>query len=212
MAKVYVVQRGDYASSIAADHGFEGFNAIWSAPENADLRALRKDPQQLVPGDEVTIPDRTPAQFRRHTGRTHTFVLDRDALVLRLRVHDHRRRALASAPGELRVDGEVLPVTTDATGLVEVPIPRGAHAATLVVGDHSFDLAIGDLQPVSEAAGQWGRFVNLDAWFDEDDEDEDGHTDARELAFELAAAFRAKASDGQAAPPALKELEEAHDS
>ena len=53
----YTVQDGDHISGIAQQFGFDDYTVVWNRPENADLRALRDDPQLLAPGDSLFIPE-----------------------------------------------------------------------------------------------------------------------------------------------------------
>ena len=51
MSTRYVVKQGDYLAKIARAHGYTDYNALWNAPENQGLRAKRKSPNVLYPGD-----------------------------------------------------------------------------------------------------------------------------------------------------------------
>jgi hypothetical protein len=44
-------------ASIAAESGFS-WEFLWARPQNQQLRALRKNPNVLMEGDEVFIPER----------------------------------------------------------------------------------------------------------------------------------------------------------
>lgn len=47
---VHTVAEGEHISAIAAQYGFGSHIAVWNAPANTELRSLRTDPHQLVPG------------------------------------------------------------------------------------------------------------------------------------------------------------------
>ncbi len=57
---VYVVVRGDSLSKIARAHGLSSWRALYDAPENADFRRRRPNPNLIHPGDRVVIPARKP--------------------------------------------------------------------------------------------------------------------------------------------------------
>lgn len=80
----HVVKDGDCISSLAAKYGFGEAKRIWDHPDNASLKALRPDPNQLHPGDEVTIPERKPKTLSLATGKVHTIVVKRPELLQRI--------------------------------------------------------------------------------------------------------------------------------
>jgi hypothetical protein len=57
---MHVVVEGENLSTIAAAEGFRDFRKLYDAPENAELRKKRPNPNLIRPGDEVVIPDRKP--------------------------------------------------------------------------------------------------------------------------------------------------------
>ncbi len=57
MPITYTVEQGDCLDSIAFAHDFFP-DTIWNHPPNAAIRAERKDPNILYPGDVLTIPDK----------------------------------------------------------------------------------------------------------------------------------------------------------
>ncbi len=73
---VYVVERGDSLSKIARAHGLSSWRALYDAPENADFRRKRPNPNLIHPGDRVVIPARRagapPPSPRRPGGTAST--------------------------------------------------------------------------------------------------------------------------------------------
>jgi nucleoid-associated protein YgaU len=61
----HIVAKGDTLSKIAKDHGFQNWAVVWNCDENANLRALRIKPERIVPGDEVSIPQRVQVGGQR---------------------------------------------------------------------------------------------------------------------------------------------------
>src|ERR1035438_5291586 len=58
MPTAYTVKQGDHLSRIADQFGFSDYRVIWDYAGNADLKAQRKNPHVLFPGDSVIIPDK----------------------------------------------------------------------------------------------------------------------------------------------------------
>ena len=83
MANV-VVAPGDCLSSIAKRFGLT-WPILWNAPENAGLRAKRKDPNILYPGDQVFVPETQAKQDPAATGRRHTYEVDIEPTFVKLR-------------------------------------------------------------------------------------------------------------------------------
>jgi len=167
MSTDHVIQQGEHLSQIAAQYGFRDYNTIWNHPDNAELKKQRQNPNVLLPGDTVHIPDKVRKEASCSTTQTHRFKLGGGRLVLRLALRDFDNKPLANTSCELQVDGVSTPLTTDANGRIEVPISAAAKEATLVFKDPlvPFDLSvpikIGHLDPVAEVSGQKARLSNL---------------------------------------------------
>ena len=165
----YTVQQGDYLSKIAKDFGFTDYRVIWNDPDNAELKAKRKNPNVLYPGDKLTIPDRKLREESRPTDQKHRFVVQRPGLRLRLVLEDVYERPIANASCVLTIEGEFRKVTTDANGKIDEPLPPGVTSARLVIQDSDqthlnfvdIPLKIGHLDPPEEFSGQRGRLKNL---------------------------------------------------
>lgn len=164
MPKRYAVQAGDHISWIAEKHGFSSYHTIWDDPANTGLRAVRPNPHQLVPGDEIVIPDKTYANLPLASDREHQITVRRDVLRLRLLLADVFGLPIANASGNLEVGGSSVPVTTDGNGLLSTVIPRDAREGVLEIAGWTFRIAIGALQPKSESEGQTARLSNLGLW------------------------------------------------
>jgi len=70
MPRTHVVVEGESLSTIAAAEGFRDFRKLYDAPENAELRKKRPNPNLIRPGDEVVIPDRKPLSVTVTPGAT----------------------------------------------------------------------------------------------------------------------------------------------
>lgn len=165
MSKIVTVAEGEHIAAIAARQGYASFDHIWNHDANASLRAIRKDPLQLLTGDQLVIPEPRPNTYTRQTGAIHTFVVQVEKLVLRLRVLDYLGKPLAAKAGSLTVTSDrgtsTEPILTDSEGVVTAPIERTASSGRLEIGDFTFELAIGALGPATESSGVTDRLANL---------------------------------------------------
>jgi len=161
--QMYQVGPDDCISSIAQSFGFL-WKTLWFHPNNADLRALRKDPNVLMEGDQIFIPTKGGKQESKPTDGTHSFVRKGVPAKLRLRLmKDNEPRA--NQPYVLTIDANILNGTTDGDGKIEIFIPPGAQSGRIRVGQgsdqQSFDLDLGHMNPVTETSGVIQRLENL---------------------------------------------------
>jgi N-acetylmuramoyl-L-alanine amidase len=158
----YKVKQGDCLSSIAFSFGL-AWRTIWNHEQNRDLRNLRKDPNVLLPGDLLFIPEKDPAAVGRATGARHRFRRKDIPAKLKLRLlADGKPRA-----GErysLYITG--LPVihgAFDGDGCLEHPIPPDARWAELRLAgkQNVIHLLLGKLDPISTVTGVQARLNAL---------------------------------------------------
>jgi N-acetylmuramoyl-L-alanine amidase len=160
----YVVQPGDCISSIAKDQGFF-WKTIWDDPRNSALKSARRDPNILIPGDLVTIPDLRLKDESIETGRVHRFRRKGEPAKFRIRLLDGGH-PLANQPYMARVDGaSVPPGTTDEDGRVEIGIQGNAGVVEIVVGEgaaqRQFVFELGDMAPCGTLRGVQQRLRAL---------------------------------------------------
>ena len=182
MSTVYTVQQGDHLSKIAMNFGFSDYRVIWDHPDNAALKAKRKNPNVLFPGDTLFIPDRELREESCSTDQRHRFTVRTTVPKLRLVLEDLYETPIANANCMLVVGNDVRNVTTDGSGRIEQVLPPGEDNAYLIIQDDSqtafnfveIPLKIGHLDPVEELTGQQARLKNLGYFFGEigDKEDE----------------------------------------
>jgi len=161
LGKSHVVQAGECVGSIAFEHGFFP-RTVWDHPDNAELKARRKDPNVLLAGDLVQVPDLRPKEVSVAAGASHTFV--RRGVPERFRLQLRRRgKPRADLRFELRVGVKVIEGRTDAGGNLETWIPPDAKEGELLLIDSGerFRLALGKLDPVEEISGVQHRLFNL---------------------------------------------------
>lgn len=170
MATTHTVKQGENLSRIARQHGFTDWRALYQHPDNAELRRLRPNPDVLLPGDEVHIPDPTPPEHAVVTGRKHTFIARPPRNLFRLHLVDDGPGAppFAHARFRLEVAGERHEGETDADGRLEVPVPLDAEEGTLTLwlsedaqDTLEWQVKLHHLDPCDAASGVRARLHNL---------------------------------------------------
>jgi len=190
MAKKHKVKAGECLASIAERYGMLDWRTIYDAPENADFRERRPNPNVIRPGDVLTIPD-APSQGFTVTlspGETKQVEIAREPTLLRLDVLQFVQGPAIEASYQLDVDLVPEPFTGDVApdGRVEVEIPPSAQRGRLTLRSREsgevlaeVELAIGDLDPVTTPRGLRQRLRRLaidpgpepEAWEEEGEDD-----------------------------------------
>jgi putative peptidoglycan binding protein len=159
-----VVEQGECISSISDEHGFF-WSTIWNHADNADLKQLRKDPNALLEGDVVVIPDKTVKEESCATEKTHKFKKKGTPakIKIRLLLDDEPRK---NVPFKLNIDGKwIKEGKTDGDGYVQASIPAGAKQGELRVGSGNdiqiFHLGLGTLDPADTESGAEDRLIGL---------------------------------------------------
>jgi N-acetylmuramoyl-L-alanine amidase len=183
MATTHTVAQGEYLALIALRHGFHDSRVIWEHPDNAALRQQRKNPNVLLPGDVLAIPDRDASTVNADSGAAHAFTAGEDDPALNLDLEDRSRQPMANRDGTLTLAGTAadgsfvkarpLPQTTDGAGRLQ-QVFRGPFAERAAATEGAFDmpaqphappasvrLFIGQLDPVDQPSGQRARLNNL---------------------------------------------------
>jgi N-acetylmuramoyl-L-alanine amidase len=157
------VRQGECISSIAKDTG-HFWETIWNDPANADLRSARKDPNVLLPGDRVHVPERREKSSPGQTEMRHRFRRKGQPEVLRVRLlRDGQPRQ--NEPYVLTIDGKELRGFLDADGNLQCAIEPNARQGVLLVGAEPdvdrYDLALGAMDPINQLVGVQKRLSNL---------------------------------------------------
>jgi len=149
--------------SIAAEFGLD-WQKLWAHPQNAGLREQRQDPNVLMPGDSVFVPERELRLTDCATDQLHRFERDStlSKLVVFLKEFDQPR---PDEPYTLTVNGTIMTGATDSNGKLEARIPSQARRGRLLVGkpevQEEYILELGHIDPIHEASGIEGRLRNL---------------------------------------------------
>jgi hypothetical protein len=166
----YRVQQGDCLSNLAKRNGMD-WKTIWDHPNNAKLREKRKDPNVLLPGDMLFIPDREPRWEKAPTGARHVFSVKPPKAKVRLRIKDEGK-PVAGAAYTVTVDGqEIKRGTTDGGGLIEVEVDADAQRAHVEMPEQGklYVLKLGHLDPITETRGLQARLRQLGFYMGEVD-------------------------------------------
>jgi len=165
MSKVHTVRQGEHLARISQEYGFTDYRIIWEHASNANLKKARKNPDVLLPGDRISIPDLQRKEESCPTGRRHKFKAPKRPLSLCIVLQDAARKAMADTSCELRIEGESHALVTDDRGMISCALLPTAEQAALIIGEPAGDAAIqiriGHLDPVEEPSGQAARLNNL---------------------------------------------------
>lgn len=165
MSKVHTVLQGEHVTRIAQQYGFTDYRIIWDHASNADLKKTRKNPDVLLPGDRISIPELQRKEESCSTGGRHKFEAPKKRLSLYIVLQNAARKAMADIACEIRVEGERHALVTDDRGMISCALQPTAERAVLTIGETSGDapiqIRIGHLDPVEEPSGQAARLNNL---------------------------------------------------
>lgn len=161
MPTKYTVKPGDHISSIAEEFKFRDFKTIWEDGLNAALKALRKNPHVINPGDEIQIPDKVKREENVATGKYHIFEAKLQRLQLRMRLQNQDGDPRKNLDCEVEADSKVERLKTDGAGQVVRRIPRGAKKGRIRVETEEIPLRIGGLDTEDTKPGQQARLMNL---------------------------------------------------
>ncbi len=158
----YVVKKGECIEKIAYKHGFF-WETIWNDPQNDELKRQRKDPNVLLSGDKLFIPEKREKTESGATEQRHRFrrkgVPAR--LILQFKEEGEPRK---NVPYIINIDGTVIEGNTDSDGKINVPIPPDAEKAELTLGKDNkitYQISLADLDPYNNVRGLQSRLKNL---------------------------------------------------
>jgi N-acetylmuramoyl-L-alanine amidase len=160
---------------------------------------LRKNPNVLMEGDRVFVPDRKDQTFDIGTGARHRFKRLGVPAKLQIQFIDETDKAMARLAYRLDVDGNLTNGTTDDDGWLIESIPPAARKGKVIFDNgKTFDLQLGHLDPLDTVAGVQDRLKNLGYSC--------GHDHRDELGTGTLAAIRAyRATQGLSIPDELSE-------
>jgi hypothetical protein len=170
----YVIKDGDFLLQLAFQMGFDA-DTVWNDPSNADLQGLRSDPNILLPGDVLQVPDppdpNTQAPPATLTpGSTNNFVAaDPPTVSLTHTFTGDDTTSYASMAYTVQELPQLTGLQTDENGTVTFQAPVTLQTTTIVFtesGD-TWTLALGGMDPINTISGMFKRLQNL-GYFDDD--------------------------------------------
>ncbi len=158
----YIVCQGDFLAKVAARLGFDA-EVVWKDEKNADLRAQRDNPDQLVTGDVLYVPEPTRKWLPLKVGATNAFAAPRPKVKIHLRFVAEGK---ALANEKYAIEGEDLKGTTDGDGCIEceIALTTAAVRVRFIERREIYTAHVGHLDPASEPSGARQRLAALGAF------------------------------------------------
>ena len=158
----YVVRRGDCIASIARKTG-HFWNTIWSDSANSELREVRGDPNILMRGDRVTIPELRQKDEPCETETLHRFQRRGEPGAIHIRLRDQNDQPIAGKEYHMYIDQQTFDGTTEADGSVRANIPSTARNGFINVPELNliWPLKLGHLDPIETVEGVQARLNNM---------------------------------------------------
>ena len=147
--------------SLAKKNGFF-WRTVWDHPENAQLKAKRKDPNVLFEDDDIFIPEKKPKEVSKGSDAEHVFKLKGEPGKLKIQLLK-LGKPRAGESYILDIDGKQIEGKTDGDGRLEHFIPNDASSGQLIFrnGKEIYPLRLGRLNPLDLISGVKQRLNNL---------------------------------------------------
>ncbi len=153
MAHQHTIKRGETLLNVADHYGFADWKTIWDHPNNGPLRQRRDDPQRLVPGDELHVPDKGERWVKVSTNQKHVFELRSPQSRLKVALEDRFGSPYARRAFKVLADDKELEGRTDDLGVVDVPLPCTPGQSVLITlpkEEIEWQVEVGTLYPLLE--------------------------------------------------------------
>ena len=126
----HAVQPGDCFSSLAKENGYFNYRTLYDHPDNGPIKGTRTNPNSLIEGDVVKIPDKRQKKVALTLDGEKKFVVDRRKTKLRLSVVDVESKAPKVTKCKLTVGTASLSKLAP-NGLMELEIDAADKSGTL---------------------------------------------------------------------------------
>ena len=160
MSTWHTVRQGECLSLIGQRLGIP-WKKIWDDPENQSLREKRGNPEILLPGDRIFLPEKDRRDEFAGAEKKHKFKQPCKQ-ELRICLRDHTHRPMVGVTYCYVIDGEPQgEQDTGEDGIALCVLPRGVRKVDLELawGVMAVDLAC--LDPANTTTGFQQRLVNL---------------------------------------------------
>ncbi len=161
---------GECLASLSETFGFPDFHTILDHPENSALKTARPNPNMLVPGDLVHIPDPAPKKASLSEDLQHEIRIKQPEARFKLKLMDDQGVVFAGKKFNLKIGSTEITGNTDGDGMINEIIPPGLTSGELtffpegrddVLEGYLIPLSLGNLRPPDTTDGQKMRLQNL---------------------------------------------------
>jgi hypothetical protein len=159
MAKEHTVKQGESIANIAFVYGFFP-DTIWDLPENKALKEKRQNPDVLLPGDVVFVPDKRVKEVSLPPNRTHKFKCRNTPKTFRVQLL-RQNRPVPDMAYDIEVDGWKKKGTTSGGWIIENIPPNSRKAVIILEEGLTYKMELGYLDPPEEISGIQGRLRTL---------------------------------------------------
>lgn len=158
----HVVRQGEYLTKLAHTLCFDA-SAVWNDPQNAALRARRKNPEILCPGDVLMVPEPAPRKPLSLAVGSHNAFKAKVPTVRVAVVVKEGGEPLADEPCMIDGLGPRVPAKSDGEGRVEIEVPLHVREVRLIFYKRALvvPVGVGELDPVEEPSGVRQRLEHL---------------------------------------------------
>jgi hypothetical protein len=160
------VQPGEHMVRIAAEEQVASYRTLWDHASNKDLASKRKNPNILLPGDVVNLPNPAPKTEKVPTEKVSKFVAaSRDQLDFRVVLLDENNQPLKGLKCQFLEEGRE--ATSDGSGVLERLELSPRFELGVLRFDYrekvrlAFAIAVGHLDPLDTPSGIQERLSNL---------------------------------------------------
>lgn len=171
MAITHTVQAGENLALIAQKYKVTNWRDIYHCAENTEFRKKRPNPNILLAGDVLHIPEQKPKSVYVRTGANHRFVVKKgEPQKLIFRLIDAMGKPLVKVPAVFDIGGTSQTRVSDRNGKVELiippPVPEEIPLEVFANPDanepsHQFIVKPGYLDPINTVSGIQARLNSM---------------------------------------------------